>query len=196
MAPLWWAALAAGLVYLGVVASGRRGPVRAVKVLPALLLAGWLGPTHPIAAGGMLVSAAGDAFLLDKDRFFLAGLGAFLVAHLLFVPAFLGASGATPSGAFVASLLVFAGGMLAVIRPKKPVLQVAVPLYALVLCAMAAAASTLGPLGWLGGLSFLVSDGVLSIRVFRREFPGADLIVMVTYYGALLALSLALAAPP
>lgn len=195
MSPLWWAALAAGVVYMGIVAARLSGPVRLVKVLPALLLGGVLAPTHPLAAGGMLLSAVGDAFLLDKARFLLFGLGAFLLGHLLFVPAFLDASGTAPSPAFVGTLLLFAGGMLAVVRPKKPALRVAVPIYALVLCAMVAAASTLGPIGLAGGLAFLVSDAVLSIRVFRREFAGADLLVMGTYYGALLTLTSALIQP-
>ncbi len=171
---------------------GIQGPLRALKVGPGLLLAGLLAPAHPLAAGGMLLSAVGDAFLLDKSRFFLHGLAAFLVGHLLFIPAFLGISGAMPAPALVLALLVCAGGLLAVVRPRKPALRIAVPIYALVLVAMVAAASTLGRVGLCGGLLFLLSDAALSIRLFKQDFYRADLLVMLTYYGALLTLSAAL----
>ncbi len=192
MPPLWWAALVAGLAYLGVVASGAKGPVRAIKPAPALLLAGLLAPTHPLGAAGMLLSAAGDAFLLDKDRFLLHGLASFLVGHLLFVPAFLAASGDTPSPIRIVVLLAFALALVAYLRPRKSVLKLAVPVYAVVLCGMVAAASTLGPVGEAGGLLFLVSDAVLAVRLFKRDFRGGDLVVMITYYAALLALAGAL----
>lgn len=192
MPSLWWVALAAGVVYVGLVVSGVRGRARAIKVVPALALGALVAPTHPLSASAYVLSALGDAFLLDKDRFFLHGLVAFLAAHLLFVPAFLGASGGTPSLGFLLPMLVFAAVLVAYLRPAKPVLKAAVPVYALALAVMVAAAGTLGPLGIAGGLSFLVSDAVLSVRVFKREFRGADVIVMVTYYGALLTLAAAL----
>jgi uncharacterized membrane protein YhhN len=190
--PLWWAALAAGLAYVGVLVTDTPGPVRLLKVLPALLLAVALGPTHPVAAAGMVLSGVGDAFLLDKDRFFLHGLVAFLLGHVLFVGAFLLASGGTPSWPALGGLFVFAAAFLAVLRPKKRLLKVAAPVYALVLCAMVAAASTLGPLGVAGGLTFLVSDALLAIRQFRRDFRGASTAVIVTYYASLLTLAAAL----
>ena len=173
-------------------AGGLHGPVRAIKVVPALTFAAMLYPSHPVAAGGMVFSAAGDAFLLDKERFLLPGIGAFLLAHLLFVPAFLQASGQWPAVPVVIGLAAVAAVALYFMRPKKPVLKVAVPIYALTLVAMAAAATTLGPLGAAGGLTFLVSDCTLSYRLFRKDFPGGDLIVMITYYGALAMMALAM----
>ncbi|MDP2306330.1 MAG: lysoplasmalogenase family protein, partial [Pseudomonadota bacterium] len=97
MPPLWWGAVVASVAYLVIVTRGMTGMVRGVKMLPALLLAGVLAPVSPLAAIGMVFSAAGDAFLLDKSRFLLHGLAAFLVGHVLFVPAFLQASGAWPA---------------------------------------------------------------------------------------------------
>ena len=38
---------------------------------------------------GLVFSLAGDVFLIDPDRFFKAGLAAFLVAQLLYIRAFL-----------------------------------------------------------------------------------------------------------
>lgn len=192
MSPFWWAALVAAVAYVAVVALGVRGRVRGIKVLPALLLAASVAPAQPLAVAALVLSAAGDGFLLDKERFFLHGLASFLAAHVLFVPAFTAASGAPPSPVFLVPLVCAAIGLVAYLWPRKPVLRVAVPFYALALVVMVAAAATLGPLGIAGGLSFFVSDGVLSIRVFKRDFPGADVIVMVTYYGAILTLAAAL----
>lgn len=191
---LWWGAVAASLAYLVIVTRGLTGPVRGVKVLPALLLAGVLAPFSPVAATGMVCSAAGDAFLLDKPRFLLHGLAAFLVGHVLFVPAFLGASGEWPSPYIVGLLVALAVSVTLVVRPRSGVMRVAVPVYAVTLCAMAAAASTLGPLGLLGGVCFLASDTLLAVNQFKRPIPGRDLLVMSTYYGALLTLTAGLLA--
>ena len=187
-----WVALAAAAAYVGLVATRTRGRIRAIKVLPALVLAVTAGRELPLMMAGLLASALGDGFLLDKDRFFLHGLVAFLVAHALLVPAFLTASGRLPPAALVGGLLLLAIALVAYLAPKKPLLRAAVPVYALALVAMVASATTLGGAGIVGGVSFLVSDAVLSIRVFKRDFPGADVLVMVTYYGAILALSAAL----
>lgn len=189
MPPLWWGAVLASAAYLVIVTRGLTGPVRGVKVLPALLLAGVLAPVSPLAATGMVFSAAGDAFLLDKTRFLLHGLAAFLVGHVLFVPAFLGASGVWPAPIVVGILVMLALSVTLVVRPRSGVMRLAVPVYAVTLCAMAAAASTLGTLGLVGGVSFLASDTLLAVNQFKRPIPGRDLLVMGTYYGALLALS-------
>ncbi|MDP2317322.1 MAG: lysoplasmalogenase [Pseudomonadota bacterium] len=192
MPPLWWGAALAGVAYLVVVTRGGAGWLRAVKALPALLLAALLAPVSALAAVGMVFSAAGDAFLLDKQRFFLHGLAAFLVAHVLFVPAFVLASGRWPSPVVAGVLAVLAVTGTVLVRPRSGRMRVAVPIYAVTLAAMAAAASTLGPLGLAGGALFLASDTLLAVNQFKRPIPGRDFLVLGTYYGALLTLSAAL----
>ncbi|MDP2306582.1 MAG: lysoplasmalogenase family protein, partial [Pseudomonadota bacterium] len=86
-------------------------------------------------------------------------------------------------------LVALAISVTLVVRPRSGVMRMAVPVYAVTLCAMAAAASTLGPLGLLGGFSFLLSDTLLAVNQFKRPIPGRDFLVMTTYYGALLALA-------
>lgn len=188
-------ALAAALAYLGIVAADVRGPVRLVKVVPALALAWATRHLPPAFPAAFVLSAAGDAFLLDKDRFLLPGLGAFLLAHLAFVAGFLAV--ATPGAASAAVLglgLGVAGVVLTRVWPRlHGVLRVAVPVYALVLVGMAATATALGPAGLAGGLLFLVSDALLAMNRFARPLPGRDLSVLVTYYAALLLLAAAAA---
>ncbi len=188
----WWGAAVAALAYLGLVARHIMGPLRALKMLPALLLAAAVAPSSTYGAAALVASAAGDAFLLDKTRFLLHGLAAFLVGHALFAAAFVGASGEWPSPVVLGALALLAGTVTAVVRPRSGTLRVAVPVYALGLCAMAATATTLGPIGGTGGAAFLVSDAILAVHQFKRPVPGRDLLVASTYYGALLALSAAL----
>lgn len=180
----------AGLVYLGLVGADVRGWPRALKPVPALALAWATRDAGPLVAGAFVLSALGDALLLDKDRFLLAGLGAFLAAHLLFVAAFVGT---TPPSALVGvGVLVAAGAVLRRVWPRlRGKMRVAVPVYAATLAAMAAAAGGLGPWGLAGGLLFVVSDGMLAVRLFRGPYRGGDVGVMATYYAALGALALA-----
>jgi uncharacterized membrane protein YhhN len=71
---------------------------RAFEVLfkPATLaaLAVWFGLTTHLQgqsawfAAGLILSLAGDIFLLHSEKLFLAGLGAFLSAHLVYAAGF------------------------------------------------------------------------------------------------------------
>jgi uncharacterized membrane protein YhhN len=83
--------------------------------------------------------------------------------------------------------------VLAVLVPKlQGALRIAVPIYALALGSMVVAAGMLSPLACAGAVIFVVSDSVLSITRFVRDFRGSELVVMSTYYGAILTLSAAL----
>lgn len=190
MALVWMLAAVVGLVYVGLVAAGVRGPVRAIKVIPALALAVATGRLHPAIPAGFVLSALGDGLLLDKSRFLLAGLGAFLLAHLAFVAGFV--AQAPPSlpmlGVAVAAAVT---AVAALWRSLRGVMRVAVPVYALALAVMAAAAAGLGTLGLVGGVLFLVSDTLLAVHNFKRPLPAGDVLVMSTYYAAILLLAVA-----
>ncbi len=198
MSPTQVAALAAGLAYAA--ASGAASPRaagtpipawRLAKVLPALMLAGAALP-DPLVAGAFAACAVGDLLLLAPAGL-LPGLAAFLGGHLLFVPA-LAARPPAPgtllawlTPAVVAILLLWPR-----LRARGAALRVAVPLYAVVIAAMAAAATTRGALGALGGGLFVLSDALLATHRFARPLPGGDASVLVTYYAALIVLSIVL----
>lgn len=188
MPALWWAAVAFGAVYVGVVVLERHGWIRAIKVVPALLLAA-LFVAQPLVLAGMVCSAAGDGFLLDKKRFMLHGLVSFLVGHLCFIAAFLTISGVWPTPGVVIGMLFVVVGMVRLLMPKSGVLRLAVPVYGLTLGTMAMAASTLGSLAFAGAATFMVSDAFLAFTLFKRPVPRGDVVVMVTYYAALLILA-------
>jgi uncharacterized membrane protein YhhN len=188
-APLLWVAAAGAVVYTAISMAGVSGPVRALKLVTPLALA-WGTRDTPLACGAFVLSAVGDALLLDKYRFMLAGLGAFLLAHLAFIPALW--AGAPPAWTAAYGALVL--GVVYALRSRlKGPMRAAVPVYATVLATMAAVAAGRGALGALGGALFLLSDALLAVHVFVRPLPGRDGAVLVTYYGALMLLAAGLA---
>ena len=185
MSPLWFAALAAALLYLGLLSTGRKGWW---KVLPAVLLSLAVPPTF---APAFLLCAVGDGCLL-RPRLFLPGLGAFLLGHVAFMVAFsrLPDAALLPPLPLALGLCALAVGMIVGLwAGLKGPLKVAVPLYAVALAGMAFMSARAGLRPAFGGLLFLISDAVLAWNRFRRPFEGADGVVMVTYFGALLLLA-------
>ena len=181
--------MAAALVYLTTVFRGGKGPL---KVAPALLLAVSVAPASPVAAAALLACAAGDALLLDKARFFLHGLGAFLVGHGLLVVALWDRGvGAPPAGLTIALVVVLLPAAAGLAWRTTGGLRVAIPIYALALGAMVAAAGTVSVLAVSGAVIFLISDGVLAFNRFVRPIAVAEPVVMTTYYAALFLLAAA-----
>lgn len=140
------------------------------------------------------LSLIGDvALMYESDRAFVTGLSSFLLAHLLFVYAFVHElSLAMPAygWAVVAYALVFA----ALLLPRAPAsLRVPVLVYGLVLCAMGLAAL----LRWqsvgndnsayalAGALLFLLSDSALGVRKFFGFYRGAQGLILSTYWSAI-----------
>lgn len=193
MPPQWWAAASTAVLYLAAIAKGKKGWF---KVLPALLLASALTPAKPFGALAFIACAAGDAFLLDKERYFLHGIGAFLVAHLLFVPALLQDGWTEPPAVLIAAIVALTVGVLVAVLPQlRGKLRVAVPVYGLALAAMAVAAGAHSALAATGAMIFVLSDGLLAINRFAHPLPKAELLVLSTYFAALLTLAAGLLAP-
>lgn len=182
-----WAALGlavvAAAVYLPRMARGRRGPL---KLLPAALCALAVWPQGLLFTVGYLLCGLGDWFLLDKERWFLHGLVAFLAGHVALLAAFVAGSTAGPPDWLVLGLGVVAALLLRALMPHlRGKLRLAVPLYTLALVAMAASAAAWSPLAGVGGALFVFSDGVLAWNRFRRPFRGAEGVILSSYYGAL-----------
>ncbi len=191
---LWWAAAGAAAFYLGRVVARKKGPA---KVLPATLLAIGAWPLSPLASGALLFYAAGDALLLNKDRFFLHGLAAFLVGHLLLVAALLQLGTRALSMGVLSVVGVLFVGVLAAVLPRvKGAVRVAIPLYAAALGAMVVTAATVSPLAACGAAIFALSDCLLAVNRFVRPLPAGEPAVSLTYQSALLALSGALFLTP
>ncbi len=180
------------------VLTGAFGPVWAhwiAKPLAILLLllvglAGRPGGYRTLIAAGLACSLAGDVLLLFPNLF-LAGLVAFLFAHLCYIGAL--APGVAFRGAAIARLVyaTLAIAMVAALWPVlDPVMRIAIALYAAFLVAMAGQAAGRWALlrtpaarsAGIGAAWFLLSDGLLALDRFRVSIPGARLGVLATYY--------------
>lgn len=163
-----------------------------VKCLPILCLvlmvraSASLDARTPFSAA-LLCSAVGDICLIWPSAF-LYGLGAFAVAHLLYIWTLgftlLRLRLLLPIALFSAPYAI----LLLRSLPADMVLPVVV--YALVLtCTLWRGLARGGAAGW-GSLLFTVSDSVLAWSTFVGPLPHSRLVIMTTYYAAQLLLAL------
>jgi uncharacterized membrane protein YhhN len=170
------AALAYGVFLAPRPPSAARTVVKTLAVAPLAALV-FLQNGHPLVAAGLALSAVGDAFLAgDPKRWLPLGLGAFLLAHLLYVGAFLYLGGdldAALEPARLVGILAAAAAaiaMLAWLWPSLGKLKIAVTAYVAAIVAMVATAFLLPGAYWmvmLGALGFFASDAILSIDLFK-----------------------------
>lgn len=147
---------------------------------------------------GLALSWVGDVALMFPQGF-LAGLVAFLLAHLAYLWTFTRrARLAAMVAPFVGYLLV-AGAIAAWIWPGVPgPMRVPVLLYVACLAAMAAqaavqwrvlqaagdAAAAGARLAAVGGALFVVSDALLAINRFHTPLPASSLWILSSYWAA------------
>ena len=141
---------------------------------------------------------AGDVFLLFDHLnaiYFIAGLGSFLVAHLLFIFAyrqlrFKGTGLNGPQRARFSFPVILAGtGLVTVLYPKLGELRIPVMIYSLMLTLMVLNSifrfgRTSTKSFWLifiGAIFFMLSDSLLAINKFYQPLNYADVLVITTY---------------
>ena len=150
----------------------------------------------------LVASLVGDVLLLD-DAMFIAGLAAFLAAHLAYIVGVLLidswhwwhlAAGAVP----IALITVIVGRpILSATRARATPLRIGVRVYLVAILAMFACACGAGGATLIAGAAlFVVSDSLLGWRQFVTDHDDAPLRtgVMVTYHLAQLLLTLSLIA--
>ncbi len=140
----------------------------------------------------------GDVLLLKQDGdeiFFILGLGAFLVGHLLYMLAYRELrwkeGGMLPTQKLRVSFpIALAGtGLIVVLLPYLGGLMIPVMVYAVVLMGMVMASffrfgRTSPDSFWLvaaGALLFMISDSILAINKFHTPFASAGPLIMLTY---------------
>ena len=207
---LFWSLVAATLVAAAVdwwaVAGDRRRLELLFKPLTLLLLiaAAWALP-QPLSEQArdwmllaLICSLLGDVLLMADERYFVAGLGAFLAAHLLYGIG-LAQFDMAPAALGPALLLVAAAGwlvgrrILAGAAAQSPRLRWPVALYMLAISAMLVMAFATGLWAAVAGaLLFYASDSLLGWNRFVRPLPHGRLGLMVCYHLGQLGLVLAL----
>lgn len=183
--------IALSVIHVLLIAFGNEAMVAASKpLLMPMLLLGFLSAA-PMAnrlivgliVGGIVASWAGDVLLQSPGSMgFLLGLGAFLVAHLFYIAAFL-KLGSGKVKLWVWAYFVWYGALLALLIPGLGALVVPVIVYGAVLGTMAILSTRVNAVvGW-GGLLFLLSDSILAMDRFMPGFalPASDFLIMLTY---------------
>jgi alkenylglycerophosphocholine/alkenylglycerophosphoethanolamine hydrolase len=179
------------------------------KPLATLLLLWVVGVPHTTFARlvvvGIGLSAVGDAALLAKGNgAFMVGLGAFLLAHLAYVIAFVGVARLSPHVVGVALIMaVVTTFMLRAIWKGAEGLHGPTVAYGLVISAMVVSASATlgGPLPASafaagGAALFYVSDASLAVNKFRRPFPHAAWLTLGVYWVGQIGIAIAAHSAP
>jgi uncharacterized membrane protein YhhN len=199
-------ALLSAVLYLRAIYQGPQRQVYLFKPLTtALILAIVLLAAAPpsqlfkwLIVAGLLFCLAGDVILLLPARYFIVGLGTFLLAHLVFTAAFISDGGPFWSPWLLVAGLAFGLVLMCYLWPHLGKVRIPAAIYMLVVIVMAwqaggRIAQGAGLSGWLafaGAVLFVASDSILTVNRFARPFRSARLIYMSAYYLALWLIAL------
>ena len=175
-----------------------------VKPIPAIALAVavWLWGRRPDARSitlGLVLSAVGDVLLEASPETFLFGVGAFLLAHVAYVVAFVGAS---PQARLLraAPFVLWGAGLVWWLRDGLQTAGMLVPVavYCAVICVMMWRASVrlddgtrTGRFAFLGALLFGASDTLIAVDRFGGvELAGIRYAIILLYWFGQLGIAL------
>jgi uncharacterized membrane protein YhhN len=147
-----------------------------------------------------VLSLVGDVFLMlpDRERWFVFGLGAFLLGHLAYIPGLwlLGVSGPLLVVGVVvvgASLATLGRRIVAGVKAVEPQLAAPVSAYVGVISAMVVSAIGTGsPVAIVGAGLFYSSDALIAWNGFIEEKPWGKVAIIVTYHLGQVGLALSL----
>ncbi len=171
----------------------------ATKFLPCVMLGIWvLYMRFPdisgwLVTGALFCAALGDLLLEGSgDKWFLMGLGANLIAHILYIVGF---TVEFPKLKLLRAVLpyLYIAGLLIVLLPNlEGMMAVAVTVYSLVITAMVwRAAAVIGQsgkirhdeiIGCIGACLFVVCDTLIAVDTFVVPIPDAPYYIMTSYW--------------
>ena len=170
--PLLMPLLAAYLV-----SAAQRPFTRLVRVVLAALAFSWLGD--------VLLEVARQ---VDSDVLFMAGIGGFLVAQVLYIVAFtqlVRASAPPRPPAWALVYVLYGVGLVALLGPDLGEFLVPVAIYAAAICTMGIVASGVNRFTALGAAVFVASDTMIAVGEFTDLWTLAHnwqrVLVMTTY---------------
>jgi uncharacterized membrane protein YhhN len=133
----------------------------------------------------LVLSLAGDVFLLPSVDRFVPGLASFLLAHVAYIVGLSFDEGPLWPAVLVVAMAPVAVRVVGAVRRNEPDLLVPVVVYITVIAAMLAMALRSGHwLAAIGAVTFAVSDSTLALDRFVRHRRWMPLAVMVTYHAA------------
>lgn len=148
------------------------------------------GRERYLMTAALLLSATGDVLLALGNRFFVYGLGAFLLAHICYAALFVlywprPFRARADQWALVAAVLLYAGALGWRVWPGLGAMKWPVVAYIVVITLMVAAAALAGfvtQLVVLGAVLFLISDSLIGLDRFHQPLANADYWIWGTYY--------------
>lgn len=203
------AALIYGLGLTGRPVSMVRTTVK-VAAVGAIAIIAFLSGTPWLLAAGLLLCAAGDAFLAgDPKRWLPAGLGVFLLGHILYIFLFQemrdpALEMTAPQIAGAVAVGVAALAMLAWLWTALGPMRAAVTLYVIAIAVMVGSSFLLPLVYWpamAGAAAFMASDAILAGDLFREaKLFGSQRLtgwaVWFLYYGGQAAIAWAFLRQP
>jgi len=140
---------------------------------------------------GLLFSLAGDVFLMLPSDRFVAGLVAFLIAHLFYIAAFVSEINVLMWWPLI-PLVIYGIVIHTILAPSLGKLKLPVIVYMIIIlimtwlawerCAQTGQSGTL--LAPIGAALFVISDTILAIDRFRGTFKPARALNLTTYFVA------------
>lgn len=194
---------ACGVAYLitrGAPAFPGSGVVKGLSVaLLALLAFRLLSDRDGLILGvSLLFSSLGDVFLgLGEERWFVFGLGSFLIAHLLYIALFVRhwpkpVAASLGQKSLAALLIAFSIAMFAWLWPGLGELKIPVAAYLCALVGMGVTATLAGlSARWvvIGALLFILSDSMIAVGKFKSPIAYSNYLIWATYYVAQLCIA-------
>ncbi|WP_299585543.1 lysoplasmalogenase [uncultured Microbulbifer sp.] len=165
-----------------------------IAILAQLALRQLYGLSRSLTLAALAFSALGDVLLeITFTHHFIFGLGAFLLAQLLYAANFLRHADFRNRRSLMRILPVILCALVLarLILPVTGELAPAVLFYLLAIVAMAlGAAAHRGNSGLLftGAITFMLSDTLIALNKFVTPLPLADTAIMLTYYSAQFAI--------
>ena len=147
----------------------------------------------------LLLSSLGDVVLACGREYFVAGLAAFLCAHVVYIALFVRRGTSGGGLAFAACVAIFGLAFGAWLSPSLGALRVPVFCYIGAIVGMVASASR-ADYGnrWVlaGAILFLISDSLLGAGRFKTPIPLGGVLVWTTYYAAQCSIALGVMRAP
>jgi uncharacterized membrane protein YhhN len=177
-----------------------------IKVIPALSLSLAILFTRPMKSShqiamltGALFCGAGDVILdIDRVRFFVPGLAAFLLGHIGFLALFwMRRSFAGSRRAWAIPVMLVALAMAVILIPKLGSLMAPVLAYLIVITIMTGLAimSDVRPMAAAGAGLFMLSDALLALAKFVFNGQPSPLFTIPVYFAGLFLLGFGILIP-
>ena len=168
-------------------------------LLTLLVIYFWMNSTHlkkttrNITLLALVFSLVGDVLLMfvnHSPNFFIGGLVAFLLAHIMYISVFLKSRNKTANSLpIITILLIYASGIFYFIKDGLNDMLIPVLLYLMVILIMAATAflrkrSTITNsynLVFAGAVFFVISDSLLALNKFYELLLFSNISILLTY---------------